>query len=228
MIPVVLVCLSVSLVPVAVLAQSKKNAKESEKFRTQGDQARKSVEKTRDQLQKTVEAYDALMGAEEKKLQASHKKLTQEIAKSEKMVQDGRKQITAFQETAEGFFALWGEQTGAISNEAIRNASEKRLEAAKAGFQNMSSSLVAAREAYEPFMASLTEQATLLTQDLSPGTIEVLRNDVAPDLHAKAETLFASIEGILSKEQVEAEQVNEILDAEDAEDADADADAEMD
>jgi hypothetical protein len=191
--------------------------KDSQKFRTQGEQSRIAIENIRDQLQKTVAAYDAVLAAKEKKLQSTNKKLTQEIGKSQKMVQDGRKQIEAFQKTADGFFVMWEEQVGTVSSESIRQASEKRLEAAKTGYQNMMENLAAAREAYDPFIVSLSEQATLLTQDSSPDTVAMLRDDVAPDLHSKAETLFASIERILSKEAAHEAEVNEILDEEDSE-----------
>ena len=214
---VALACFCLILAAVPVSAQTKQNTKEAEKFRSQGEQARSAIEKTRDQLHKTMEAYDALLAANDKKLQASHKKLTQEVAKTEKTVEEGRKQVTAFQETAESFFVTWQAQMDSITNESIRKASEKRLQAAQTAFQNMSGNLVKAREVYEPFIATLHEQAMLLLQDLSVETVATLREEVAPDVHSQAETLFASIEAILSKEQADEEQVNQILAEEESE-----------
>ena len=207
-------CMALATAPFG--AQSKKDSKEAAKFRTQGEQARVAIEKARDQLQKTVEAYDALLGADDKKLQSSHKKLVQEVDKTDKVVEEGRKQISAFQETAKGFFVQWEASVGSISTESIQKASEKRLEAARNAFQNMSDNLTAAREAYEPLIGSLREQVVLTSQDLSSSTVTLLREDVAPELHAQAEKVFAGIERILSKEKVNEEQVNEILDEEQA------------
>ena len=81
----------------------------------------------------------------------------------------------------------------------------------------MSDNLVKAREVYEPFIALLNEQAVLLMQDLSMETVASLREDVAPEVHSKAETLFATIEAILSKEQMAEAEVNEILAEEESE-----------
>ena len=207
-------CLALATTPFD--AQSKKESKEADKFRTQGEQARVAIEKARDQLQKTVAAYDALLGANDKKLQSSHKKLTQEVDKTGKVVEEGREKIAAFQETAKGFFVQWKEGVEAISTDSIRKASEQRLAAARNEFQNMSDNLTAAREEYEPLMQSLREQVMLTSQDLTVETVTLLREGVATELHAKAEKVFAGIERILSKEKASEEQVNEILDEEQA------------
>ena len=217
MVSIALACVCLVQATSPVSAQTKQDAKEADKFRTQGEQVTSAIEKTRDQLQRTMEAYDALLEASDKKLQASHKKLTQEVAKTEKAVEEGRKHVTAFKETAEGFFVTWQAQMDSITNESIRKASAKRLKAAQAGFQNMSDNLVKAREVYEPFIATLHEQATLLMQDLSVETVTTLREEVAPDVHSQAEALFASIEAILAKGKVDEKQVNQVLAEEESE-----------
>ncbi len=204
-------CMALATTP---LGAQKKNNKEADKFRAQGEQARVAIEKARDQLQKTVEAYDALLGATDKKLQSSHKKLASEVEKTEKVVETSRKQVSAFQETAKTFFVLWEEGVGSISTASIQEASKKRLEAARAAFESMAENLTAAREAYEPLIGSLREQVTLTSQDLSAETVALLREDVAPELHAKADEVFASIERILSKEKASEDEVNQILDEE--------------
>jgi enamine deaminase RidA (YjgF/YER057c/UK114 family) len=201
-------------------AQSKKDSKEAAKFRTQGEQARVAIEKARDQLQKTLEAYDTMLAANAKKLQGSHKKLSQEVAKTESVVADGKKQVAAFQQTAEKFFATWETGVAKISTESIRKASQGRYEAAHAGFQSMSENLVAAGEAYKPLIGSLKEQVTLLAQDLTADTVAMLSKDVAPELHAQAEQVFASIERSLSQEKMKEDEVHEILAEEEAETGD--------
>ena len=158
-----------------------------------------------------------MLAAAPKKLAGAHKKLTGEIDKTEKLVAGGKKQVTAFQTTAEGFFATWQSQLESISTESIRAASERRLQAAQQGFQGMSDNLTTAREIYDPIIASLKEQTTLLNQDLSGETIEMLKADAAPGLHTQAEELFATIEAALNKESARAQEVNQILEEESAE-----------
>ena len=214
------ICACMMLATGPTTAQSKKDSKEAAKFRTQGEQARAAIEKARDQLQKTVEAYDALLEANDKKLQATHKKLTQEVTKTENVVEEGRKQVTMFQETAEKFFVTWEKGVANISTESIRKASEGRFEAARTGFQNMNENLEAAREAYEPLMGSLREQVTLLSQDLTSDTVAMLAKDIAPELHSQAKQVFDSIERSLSQEKMSEEEVNQILAEEEAETGD--------
>jgi phosphoenolpyruvate-protein kinase (PTS system EI component) len=214
---VAVTCVCMALATVPSMAQGKKESKEATKFRTQGEQARVAIEKVRDQLAKTVETYDALLAAADKKLQASHKKLAEEVTKTEKVVDEGRKQVTTFQETAEKFFVSWEQGVSDIATESIRKASERRFQAAHTGFKNMVENLGAAREAYGPLMGSLKEQVTLLSQDLTPETVAMLREDVAAGLHSQAEQVFASIERSLSQEKVNEDEVNQILAEEEAE-----------
>ena len=188
--------------------------KEAEQFRKEGEKARQAIESVRDQIQKTVAAYDTMLAATDKKLQSSHKKLASEVEKTEKAVASGKKDVTTFRATAKTFFVLWEDGVGAISTASIQEASKKRLEAARKAFEGMAENLTAAREAYEPFIGSLKEQVTLTAQDLSPGTVALLREDVAPELHAKADEVFAAIEQLLTKEKVNEDEVNQILDEE--------------
>ena len=213
-------CVCMALATVPATAQSKKESKEAAKFRSQGEQARGSIENARDQLQKTVGAYDALLGASEKKMAGAHKKLSQEVTKTEKAVEDAGKHVTAFQETAEKFFATWEQGVSEITTESIRQASQRRYDAAHAGFENMYQNLGAAREAYAPLIESLKEQVLLLGQDLTTDTLTMLREEVASDLHAQAEKVFASIEQSLSREKANEDEVNEILAEEEAESGD--------
>ena len=190
--------------------------KEAEQFRAEGEKARKAIEDVRDQLQKTVEAYDMMLASTDKKLQSSHKKLASAVEKSEKVVASGKKDVTTFQETAKTFFVLWEQGVASITTASIQEASEKRLEAARKAFAGMDENLAAAREAYEPFIGSLKEQVALTSQDLSPGTVALLKEEVAPELHAKADEVFAAIEDLLTKEKANEDEVNQILDEEGA------------
>ena len=216
-----LVTVFMALAMLSVAAQSKKESKAAVKFRSQGEQARKSVESVRGQLEKTLKAYEDLLGATDKKLQSAHKKLTGEIASTGKVVESARKSVQEFQTGAEGFFAAWESNLDAISTESIRDASSQRLEAARGSFQSMSDNLVAAREAYDPLMSSLQEQATLLNQDLSADTVAMMGEGPAADVRANGEQVLASLDRILNNEKMEEDAVAEILDEEVESESDA-------
>jgi len=214
---VLVVCGFVALMTSPVVAQGKKESKAAVKFRTQGEQAGKAIEQVRGQLEKTLQAYEDLLSAKDKKLQSAHKKLTGEIDKTEKMVESGKKTVQAFQEGAETFFGMWETNLDSISTASIREASQNRLEAARAKAQNMADNLNSAKESYEPMMSSLREQATLLGQDLSSDTLTMMREDVAPDVRAKGEEVLASLDRVLNDEQAHEAEIDEILDEEQAE-----------
>lgn len=211
---------AIALMPVLVHAAGKDMTKQAEKFRKEGASAREAIEDARDQLQKTVESYDALLNADEKKLASSHKKLASEIGKMEKVVESGRKDLTSFNEMAEVFFGAWETALGDISTESIKAASEKRLQGARGVFKNMSDNLTAAGEAYRPMIASLSEQATLVAQDLSMETVAILKKEAAPDIHTGAAQVLESIEKSLSKEQSSEAAMDTILAEESTESVD--------
>jgi hypothetical protein len=191
--------------------------KQAEEFRKEGARARESIEKARDQLKKTVEAYDVLLGSEAKKLEKHHDKLRSEIKEMGKVVEEVRKRVESFQKTAEEFFASWGTLIEGIGTESIKVASGKRLLAARALFKNMSDNLDAAGEEYRPLVASLKEQATLIGQDLSTETLAILGKEAAPDIHARAEKVYASLEQSLSKEVKDEAEMDTILEEEETE-----------
>jgi hypothetical protein len=65
-------------------------------------------------------------------------------------------------------------------------------------------------------IVSLNEQATLIGQDNSDQTLEIL-NDVAPGIHTQAEEVFASIEKALSKETESESEMDSVIAKDDAE-----------
>lgn len=209
-----------AVVPAVVPAFAKDTAKQAEKFRKEGESAREAIEKARDQLKTTVETYDVLLSSDAKKLAKSHKKLISEIGEMEKAVEDGRKEVTSFQEMAEQFFVAWEGQIEGIGTESIKAASAKRLVAARSVFKNMSDNLAAAGETYRPLIASLKEQSTLVGQDQSTETLAILSKEAAPDIHSRAEQVYASIEKSLSKEQSSEEEMDTILEEEESETGD--------
>ena len=205
--------IGLAVVPVVVHAADK----QAEKFRKEGERAREAIEKAGDQLKKTIAAYDVLLGSDAKKLEKLHDKLSSEIKKMEKVVEDGRKRVTSFQKTAEEFFVSWETMIEGIGTESIKAASEKRLVVARALFKNMSDNLDAAGEVYRPLVASLKEQAALVGQDMSTETLAILSEEAAPDIHARAEQVYASLEKSLSKEVSDEAEMATILEAEDSE-----------
>ena len=72
----------------------------------------------------------------------------------------------------------------------------------------------------EAMMASLSEQATLLDQDLTPDTVAMMNEGVAPEVREAGKQVLASLDRILNKERAAEEQVDEILDEEEAENPD--------
>ena len=225
---VLLACVVLALATFPADAQSKKESKAATKFRTDGEQARKSVEAVRGQLERTLKAYEELLSASDKKLQSAHKKLTGEISKTEKAVESGKKQVQIFQEGAETFFTMWEGNLESISTASIRDASGKRLEMARTSFQNMSDNLSAAGESYGPLIASLKEQATLLQQDLSADTVEMMNSGPADDVRAKGEEIFAALDRILNDEKAHEESIDAILDEEVESDSEAIEDSDAD
>ena len=96
----------------------------------------------------------------------------------------------------------------------MKATSRGRLDAIRRTYDGMLENMAAAGEAYEPFIVSLKEQATLMGQDLSAETIGSLRADMAPELNTQAKDLFTLVDKILQSEQQKEKELDDSLAAE--------------
>src|SRR5512134_2638312 len=74
----------------------------------------KSIGDSRAQLQKTVATYNSITEMTATDLKGAYKDLNKDIANSEKKVIDGRPKVDEMNTVAEGYFAAWKANAGAI------------------------------------------------------------------------------------------------------------------
>jgi hypothetical protein len=160
--------------------------------------------------------YNAILNSEVDNPEKAFKSLSKDIDKSEKLWKTANKSFDSMQKAGNKLFSSWQKEVDTFTNEQMKQISMEQLEKGNAKYQQMVEQMSAAKEAYEPFISSLNEQALFMGRDLSTAAIEALQ-PLAEELNASAATLLASIDAVLNQE-VEVADAEESAEPEEATD----------
>lgn len=153
----------------------------------------KATTSAREQIGKTLDTYNAIFAEDVKDVRKSYKGVEGEMENSEKKRDEVRKKLDEMKVEAEAYFTGWTESLQQIGNPDLRKRSEGRMAETRRQFDGILAAVDEAREAYEPFMASLKDQWTYLGHDLNPSGIASLKPD-ADKLNDQAKKLFEKID----------------------------------
>jgi len=212
---ILLSVLSVTLLGTHV-AFGQAGSKEAQKFQSEGADAREDIQKASVQFANTMDAYNAILNAEVDNPEKAYKSMTKEIDKSEKLWKTAGKSFDNMQKAGNKLFSSWQKEVDTFTNEQMKQISMGQLEKGIAKNQQMLEWMTAAKEAYEPFIGSLHEQALFMGRDLSSAAIEALQ-PMAVELNAAAATLLASIDALLNQE-VGVDEAEEPIEADESAD----------
>lgn len=193
-----LTVLSVTL-PSTNVAFGQAGSKDTQKFQSLVATTRSDLGKARAQFDTTIGAYNVIVNGEAKNPEKAYTALTKEISKSEKNWKTAGTSFDKMQKEGQKLFASWQKEVDAFTNEQMKQISMDRLAEATSGNQRMADRLVAARDAYEPFMTSLKDQTLFMGRDMSPAAMEALQ-PLAVELNALGTTLLSSIDAVLNQE----------------------------
>jgi hypothetical protein len=94
------------------------------------------------------------------------------------------------------YFKAWEKQLNELGSEELRRrAAERRAELLTA-FERISEAFEALDEAYEPFMADLTDIETFLATDLTPQSISMIA-DVIKEANGEAAVVNKHIDAVV-------------------------------
>jgi hypothetical protein len=198
------------------MAFGQAGSKEAQKFQSEGEDAREDIQKASVQFDKTMSDYNAILNSEVDNPEKAFKSLSKDIDKSEKLWKTANKSFDSMQKAGNKLFSSWQKEVDTFTNEQMKQISMEQLEKGNAKYQQMVEQMSAAKEAYEPFISSLNEQALFMGRDLSTAAIEALQ-PLAEELNASAATLLASIDAVLNQE-VEVADAEESAEPEEATD----------
>ncbi len=130
------------------------------------------------QLKATLEAINALTAQKEGDLRPAYSNYCSQVSqtgeaarwtgtRAQWMAGDGRK-----------YFQDWQETVNGIANESLRKKSQKRLDAVKANYDRVETSLLQASERFKPFLSDLADIQKTLEADITAGGVKAIKSTV--------------------------------------------------
>lgn len=180
----------------AAIAQSstKDAAKQTKELQKAVQKARESLEKTAKDLKKTLETYNGIMGGKEKNVSSAHKSLAKSVDGLIKDKDKNRGRTEAMQAQVEQFLKSWEADLAKMSNEDLKQASQKRLEDTRTRYGELRTATDETRKEYDTLLASLSEQVKVLGRDMSQEAVAALQGE-ATKVNDQATGLLKKVEG---------------------------------
>ncbi len=172
--------------------------KQTDNLIKKAEEVVKETVRARGQIGKTLDTYNAIFADDVKDVRKSYKDVESEMEKTEKRRVEVRKKLEEMKVQADAYFAGWSESLQQIESPDLRKRSEARMAETRGQFDGILDSVDDAREAYEPFMASMKDQWTYLGHDLNATGISSLKPDVEK-LNAQGKELFEKIDAGMKK-----------------------------
>ena len=101
------------------------------------------------------------------------------LERSEKQAEVLSDQVGPMKESADKVFSKWAEDLAVFTNPNMRARSKERLEATRARFQAIVSSVDPAVETFELFNSALRDHALFLEHDYNPAAVAAIGGEVA-------------------------------------------------
>ena len=171
--------------------------KDTKKIKAKVEDAHAAIGEAESQVKETMTLYNALFEETKGGPEKTHKKLSKSVEGLEKAAEKASKSVESMRKDLEKFYAIWEEELAAFSSESMKQRAQKGLDDVKARFTRFDTALQGASDLYQPFIASLKDQVTLLGLDLSPATLSSLKEEAAT-LNETAEALYARIDEALN------------------------------
>jgi hypothetical protein len=141
-----------------------------------GKQAVEGFTKTQEALSKGQKQVDDLLASmaalsSGKNLPDANKKFNAEVADLKKSAESARKRYEEMNKKQTAFVKKWQAEMSKLNDPTLKSTLEQRRAAVSANFDKVKSAAAAVRDAYQPFMAKLTEVQKTLAIDLTPQTV---------------------------------------------------------
>jgi hypothetical protein len=134
---------------------------------------------TRDQLAATLGALTILTQQQKGDLRPAYEAFAAELPRTEAAAQATRKRVTWMQGDGLKYFEEWQTTISSISNKSLQKKSQKRLDAVKKSYAEVTGQFKEAGEKFKPFLADLSDIQKVLSTDLTAKGVKGLRGTVS-------------------------------------------------
>ena len=183
-------------------AQSDEGLKQVERLVKAAGNTVTAIGDTNVQLTKTMEVYNSLFAGNADNRKKIYNNIQKEMERTEQRRAKITEEASKMDAEAGTLFKDWTSSTAAIEDPDLRKRSEERLEATKAGYDQIGTAGQKAADLYGVFTKALEDHITFLGHDLNPTALAGLKPD-ADKLNEKAAKLIQSIDDTISTANIQ-------------------------
>jgi hypothetical protein len=141
-------------------------------------QAHLETSRTSEQLKATLDAINALTKQTKGDLRPAYTTYCAEVVKTGSAAELTRTRVIWMGGDGRKYFQDWQATVEGISNESLRKKAQKRLDAVKASYDKVETSLQAAGDKFKPFLSDLADIQKSLAADITAGGVKAIRSTV--------------------------------------------------
>ncbi len=162
------------------------------------DDARDSQEQAKEQFSSALEQFSALIDFEGGELEKVYRQLETEFEQSEERAAQVSQNINDVERVAKALFREWQDELDAYTDQNLRNASEQKLAATQAQYEQLIVVMRRAEDKMQPVLNAFRDQVLFLKHNLNARAIAALEGTVA-SLEAEVATLILDMEASIEE-----------------------------
>ena len=155
--------------------------------------ARGAQQEAKQQFASALEQFLAVTRVPPSELKAAHDRLDGELKRSEARAKEVRDRIAAIDDVAQALFSEWAGELPLYTNPALRERSERQLDATRRRYAELMRVMRAAADRMDPVLATFRDQVLFLKHNLNAQAVAAL-GDTSRGLQQDISRLIAEME----------------------------------
>ena len=157
------------------------------------EKARDTQQETKEQFKSALEQFTAATNFQGGDLEATYKKLNDAYEASVSKAEEVRSRIADIESVSEALFTEWKQEITQYSNAALRQNSQKKLNATQEHYRQLIASMKQAEAKIEPILTVFHDQVMYLKHNLNARAIASLKGELG-SIKSDVSALVSSME----------------------------------
>lgn len=160
--------------------------------------ARDDQEKAKQQFTDALEQFRSVVAVDAGDLDSKYAKLKSEFDRSESRADKVRERIDEIESVAKALFREWEAELDQYSNPALRRSSEEQLDATRAQYDRLVTTMRRASASMDPVLDAFRDQVLYLKHNLNAAAIASLQGEVVT-LESEIANLVSEMENSIAE-----------------------------
>ena len=143
------------------------------------EKARDTQEETKEQFKSALEQFTAATNFQGGDLEATYKRLNDAYEASVAKAEEVRSRIADIESVSEALFTEWKQEITQYSSAALKQSSQKKLDATQMHYRQLIASMKQAESKIEPILTVFNDQVRFLKHNLNARAIASLKGELS-------------------------------------------------